>query len=93
MKFQVEIPDVVFWKVAGMAEQHDMTVPNYLAELAFAASKARSPLVNDPIIMRWRAGLSDREIAAELNITNSQVSTRRRLYGFPANRSRRSIAA
>jgi DNA-directed RNA polymerase specialized sigma24 family protein len=86
MKFQVELPDDAFWRLAARAEQYDMKVPDYTAELALAAAAARLPRDRDPVVIAWREGLSDAEIGRRLNMTNSSVAGRRRRYGLPAHR-------
>ena len=86
MKFQVDLPDAVFWKLAARAEEYDMKVPEYTAELALAASSASIPQDADPVVIAWRSGLTDAEIGRKLNLTNSSVASRRRRYGLPANR-------
>lgn len=86
MKFQVEIPDEAFWKLALRAEEFDMRVPDYTAELAIAASANKVPRDQDPLVIAWRSGMTDAEIARQLGATNLSVATRRRRYGLPANR-------
>jgi hypothetical protein len=86
MKFQVEIPDEDFWKLAARAEEFDMRVPDYTAELAIAAASNKVPRDHDPLVISWRAGATDAEIARQLGATNLSVATRRRRYGLPANR-------
>jgi hypothetical protein len=89
MKFQVDIPDDAFWKIAARAEQFDMKVPEYTAELVVAAAAARRMPDTDPLVAMWRTGATDRQIAERFNLTNSTVATRRRGYGLPANRRAR----
>lgn len=89
MKFQVDIPDEAFWKVAARAEQFDMKVPEYAAELMVAAAGSRKLPDTDPLVALWRTGATDREIASRFNLTNSAVATRRRGYGLPANKRAR----
>jgi len=86
MRFQVEVPDAVFWKVAGRAETYDQKVNEFAADLLIAAAAAPSHPDGDPVVRLWRAGLSDAQIAGRLNRTNQFVSTRRRAYKLPANR-------
>jgi len=86
VKYQVEIPDEAFWKLAARAEEFDMKVNDYTAELAIAASTAAVPQDHDPIVISWRAGMTDAEIARHLGLTNLSVATRRRRYGLPAHR-------
>jgi hypothetical protein len=54
------------------------------------AARAERVMDSDPVVRRWRLGLTDKEIAAELVLTNLQVATKRRSFGLPANR-RKSI--
>lgn len=86
MRFQVEVPDDVFWRLAARAELFDQKVPDMTADLLIAAAVARVPSETDPVLRLWRAGFSDAQIAAYLNVTNVSVSSRRRRYGLPANR-------
>lgn len=86
MKFQVDVPDEVFWKLAARAEEFDMRVPDYTAELVTAASKTKTPMETDPVVVLWRLGMCDADIARELNRSNASVAERRRGYNLPANR-------
>lgn len=86
MKFQVDIPDDAFWKVAARAEQFDMKVPEYAAELVVSAAGSRNPPDSDPLVSIWRTGATDAEIGRRLNMTNNSVAERRRRYRLPANR-------
>jgi hypothetical protein len=83
----VDIESDTFWKLAAVAEQYEMTVPDYLNELATVASNRKLPSTTDPVAMRWRIGKTDKEIASELAMTNQAVAVRRRSFGFPANRA------
>lgn len=89
MKFSVEIPDEAFWKIASRAEQFEMKVPEYAAELVVAAASAHRLPDTDPLVALWRTGATDRQIAERFNLTNSTVANRRRKYGLPANRKPR----
>ena len=84
----VDLDERTFWALAAVAESYGMKVNEYLADVAAAVSKRRLPSDIDPVIVRWRSGLSDSEIAAELGMTNLAVATRRRRFGYPANRRR-----
>lgn len=86
MEATVRMDSETFWKVAGIAEKFDMRVDEYLAELAVVASHRQLPAMEDPVVVRWRMGWSDREIARELAMTNEQVARRRQRFGLPANR-------
>ncbi|TXK17391.1 hypothetical protein [Homoserinibacter sp. GY 40078] len=88
MRFQMDIPDEQFWKLAGKAEQFDMKVPEYVADLCAVAASTSVPFDSDPVLQLWRARYTDAQIAARLSMTNSAVSSRRRRYGLPANRRR-----
>ena len=90
MEATVRMDSQTFWKVAAIAEQFEMRVDEYLAELAVVASRRKLPPEMDPVIIRWRMGWSDREIARELAMTNEAVADRRRRYGLPANRKFRA---
>jgi len=93
MKFQVEISDDLFWKIAARAETFDQRVPEYAADLLIAAAHVRSPVDSDPVLRLWRGGLTDAQIARHLNLTNLAVSSRRRRFGLPANRRRKEEVA
>ena len=86
MKFQVDIPDDIFWKAAARAETHDQKVGEFAADMLIAAAAMPTIPETDPIVRMWRAGLTDSQIASHLNRTNLSVSTRRRAYKLPANR-------
>jgi len=86
MKFQVEVPDEVFWRAAARAEMHDQKVSELAADLVIAASDTRAMPEYDPIIRLWRAGYTDAEVARMLNRTNLFVARRRQMYKLPANR-------
>lgn len=83
----VDLDAVTFWKLAAIAETHDMRVPDYLTEIAVVASRAKRPLLDDPIIRRWREGSTDKQIAAELGLTNAAVARHRQARRLPANRN------
>lgn len=89
MKFQVEVPDEVFWKIAPIAEQFDLKVPQYTADLLVAHSLRPMPKDVDPILRLWREGRTDRQIAEQLGMTNAAVSSRRQRMHLPANRHTR----
>jgi hypothetical protein len=82
----VEAPDEVFWRVAARAELQDQKVPDFVVDLMISVAAAKSPVENDPLLRLWREGLTDSEIARELDVTNQRVSDRRRRFGLPANR-------
>lgn len=87
MKFVVDIPDEVFWKIAARAEVFDQKVPDYTTDLLISAAAVPVPTETDPVFRLWRAGYTDKQIARELNMTNLAVATRRRRhYRLPANR-------
>lgn len=90
MEATVRLEPETFWKIAGIAEQFNMRVDQYLAEMASVASRRKLPDDMDPILVRWRMGWSDREIAREFGLTNEAVAGRRRRAGLPANRKFRS---
>lgn len=90
MKVTVDVEDLTFWKLAAIAENYDMRVDEFLNELAVSASKRRVDAEVDPVSMRWRTGMTDAQIAAELSMTNRAVSERRRSYGLPANKKPRN---
>lgn len=93
MKFQVDIPDDVFWRVAARAETFDMRVPDYAAEVLISAAGKKNIPDLDPLVACWRQGATDREIARRFGMTNAAVATRRRGYGLPANRKPRGASS
>lgn len=90
MKFTVEVPDQVFWKIAARAETFDQKVPDYTTDLLISAAAVQIPPDTDPVFRLWRAGYTDAQIGRELNMTNRAVADRRRIrYKLPANRKPR----
>lgn len=90
MKFQVEIPDNIFWKIAARAETFNQRVPDFTTDLLLTAAATRSPVDTDPVLRLWREGLTDKQIGARLDLTNATVAGRRRRHGSPANRKART---
>jgi hypothetical protein len=88
MKFQVDVPDHIFWKIAEKAELFEQRVPDFAADLLVVAAAMRDVPEADPVVRLWRAGLSDSQIAGRLGLVNATVSSRRRGFGLPANRRR-----
>lgn len=88
MKFQVEIPDDQFWKLAAKAEQFGLKVPEYAADLCAVAALSRMPVDTDPVLQLWRGGYTDAQIGNQLALTVAQVKWRRGRFGLPANRKR-----
>lgn len=86
MRFTVDVPDEVFWKIAARAEHYDQRVPDYTVDLLITAAAVDVPSETDPILRLWRGGFTDKQIAARLNLTNLTVAGRRRRFGLPANR-------
>jgi FixJ family two-component response regulator len=87
MRVQVDLPDPIGWQLANLAEARDMRISDYLADLGAAAIARPKSVEFDPIIARVRSGLTDKQIAAELNLTNRVVADRRRHHGYPANKN------
>lgn len=86
MRASVEIEDKTFWELAALAERYDMRVDEYLAELAFIVASQGRPLELDQVASRVRRGMTDKEIARELGMTNAAVSSRRQRAGLAANK-------
>lgn len=88
---KVTMPGDLFWKLSEIAEKCDMRVDQYLIELGKAATHRRSPEDLDPVMVRWRKGWTDKEIAADLGWTNLSVAERRqRVLGVPANKRQKA---
>lgn len=49
MKFAGELPDDVFWRVAEVAEKHDMTVPEFLSRVGARLAALSEPVTADPL--------------------------------------------
>lgn len=87
MKFSAELPDDVFWEVAGIAEKYDLTVPEFLARVGsrlaiFAESVTGDPLKVLDAELRaarrsgWRAptsGLSVKRTARPVVFTDREM--------------------
>lgn len=89
----VHLDPKLFWRLAEVAERHDMRVDEYLAELAAQAALRRGSDGLDCVTVRWRRGWTDKQIAADLGWTNEAVATKRRALGFPPNKRTRGQAA
>lgn len=85
----VRLPARLFSKLADLGELLDMRVDELLIEIGAQHLTRKAPTLSDPVVSRWREGWTDKQIAADLGWTNSQVSDRRRRVGLPAN-SRKS---
>ncbi len=81
----VDLPGDVFNRLADISEQLEMRVSDYLIEVSVVAANRRD-MDRDPIVGMWRERLTDKQIAARLNVTNRVVSERRRSYGLPPNK-------
>jgi hypothetical protein len=53
MKFQVEVPDQVFWMVSRRAEAADMTAPQFVAVVASRLAALEQP-AGDPLAVLQR---------------------------------------
>ncbi len=86
-----EVPEPVWGRLASRADDLGVKVADLL-------SGAVTNLVpgdeTDRVVRLARLGLSDKEIARAMELTNAQVARRRRLGGVPANRwaSRKDVA-
>lgn len=85
MKVELNLPDKAFWRLAAEAEQFGMSTAELIADLTLVSIRRIPEGQADPVVVRWRKGWPDKQIAAELNMTNSAVAFRRRKYGLPAN--------
>lgn len=84
MKVELNIPDVDWARLVGVAEQQGVRIP----QLILAATLELMPW-KDTLASRVehlvRAGLQDAVIAERLGIPNWRVATMRREAGLPAN--------
>lgn len=80
---QVALPDPVWGRLASRADDSGVTVADLIST---AVAALVPPTSVDPVVTLTRSGLSDKEIAAQLVLTNAQVKTRRLAAGIPANR-------
>lgn len=85
MKVELDLPDKAFYRLAAGAEQYGMTTAELIADLTLAAIRRIPEGGADPVVARWRKGWPDKQIAADLNLTNLRVANVRRKYGLPAN--------
>lgn len=88
MKVTVTLPARLFNKLADLGEVYDMRVDELLIELSAQALARRAPDLSHPVVARWREGMSDKQIAADLGMTNAAVADARRRHGLPANSRR-----
>ena len=93
MKVTVTLPARLFNKLADLGEVYDMRVDELLIELSAQALAKRAPDLSHPVVARWREGMSDAQIAADLNMTNAAVADSRRRHGLPANSRKGSLGA
>ena len=87
----VEVPSHELFRLVAAAERRGMTLPEFLLNSgrAVAGVGASGP---DSIETLTRLGLTDRDIARRLGLTNATVATRRRRLGIPANHAPRRTA-
>lgn len=88
MKFQMEIPDDIFWDIAAEAERYDLTVPAFLTQVGYRLTvpkeESEAPLETLLAELKaaraagWRApnrNLSVRRKPRKLVFTDSQMET------------------
>lgn len=85
IRVPVDLDERAFWRLAELAEAHDMTVPKYLAELGTNAATRITAHV-DEVSLLWRTGMTDAGIARELGWTNAKVARHRQALGLPAQK-------
>jgi hypothetical protein len=88
LKVQVDVPDALFWRLAGAAEDAGLRVDQWLVNLA-TTFEGRDDDEATGVAVRWRRGLCDADVARELGWTNLRAATVRRELGLPANKRRR----
>lgn len=88
----MNLPDALFNKLADLGELYDMRVDELMLELSAQALARRAPDLSHPVVSRWRQGMTDKQIAADLDWTNAAVSDARRRRGLPANSRRNGVA-
>lgn len=84
----VRIPAHLMPKLLDLADVYDMRLNDMLLELAVQAAHRGAPDMSDPVVHRWRLGWSDKQIAIDLDMTNTAVRDRRYRLGLPANSNR-----
>lgn len=87
---KVNIPPRELFRLEDAAERRGMSLPDFLLASGRAVAGIGEP-GPDSIETLTRLGLTDRDIARRLGLTNSAVATRRRRLGISANHQPRSI--
>jgi hypothetical protein len=87
LKVQVDVPDALFWRLAGAAEDAGLRVDQWLVKVASSFEAPDDEAAG--VAVRWRRGLCDADVARELGWTNLRAATVRRELGLPANKRRR----
>jgi len=85
VRVELNLPDKAFWRLAAEAEHYGMSTAELIADLTLVWIRRIPEGGADPVVARWRKGWTDKQIAADLDMTNSSVAFRRRKYGLPAN--------
>lgn len=91
VKVTLEVDRVTFWRVTEVARKYGKRVDEYLIELAAAQAKGEINAALDAVVVRWHMGMTDKQIARELRMTNQQVATRRRRAKLPANKEKSPV--
>lgn len=89
MIVSIDIPDRTWERICDVADQRDARVDKFLTYVVEAAFQVKGE-ERDRIISRVVRGLPDKQIAAELNLTNMRVAEVRRSAGFKANKRKAS---
>lgn len=80
----VPIPPADMWRLENLAARRGMTLPQFLYRSALAVAGASAPAGEESIRVFHRAGMSVKEIASRLNMTNAAVKDQlRRLHLKP----------
>lgn len=85
MNINLQLPPKAVSRLADEADQYGMTVAELVADLTLVWIRRIPEGAADPIVARWRKGWTDKQIAADLDLTNLRVANVRRKYGLPAN--------
>lgn len=96
MIIPVDIPDDIFWKLAGAAERSHTKVKDLLRTAAHDLADGERVSGNRwrgdqerALVLMVRAGWTDAAIAASLGFSRGAVSDRRRLLGIVKSRTGR----
>lgn len=85
----ITVPASLLFKLEDMAERRGLTLSQYLVQAGLAvAGIASTSGERDSVRDLHTAGMSDKQIAARLGMTNTAVARRRYTLGLKANTTR-----